>query len=72
MKCWNLFNCFRPRAIRIIFPTVLIVGMLFAVTRNLEASEALEKVRFGTGSRISLTSAPLTMAMGMGFFKEEG
>jgi NitT/TauT family transport system substrate-binding protein len=49
--------------------TVLIVGMLFAGTRDLAA---LEKVRFGTGSRISLTSAPLTMAMGMGFFKQEG
>ena len=34
--------------------------------------EAQEKVRFGTGSAISLTTAPLTMAMGMGFFKEEG
>ena len=34
--------------------------------------EAQEKVWFGTGSAISLTTAPLTMAMGMGFFKEEG
>jgi NitT/TauT family transport system substrate-binding protein len=35
-------------------------------------SWAQQKVKFGTGSAISLTSAPLTMTMGMGFFKEEG
>lgn len=33
---------------------------------------AQEKIKFGTGSAISLTSAPATMAISMGFFKEEG
>jgi NitT/TauT family transport system substrate-binding protein len=33
---------------------------------------ALDKIKFGTGSAISLTSAPLTMAISMGYFKEEG
>lgn len=47
----------------------LICSILLIVSAPLEAQE---KIRFGTGSAISLTSAPLTMAMGMGFFKEEG
>ncbi len=44
--------------------TVLLAGA--------QTSETQEKIKFGTGSAISLTSAPLTMAIGMGFFKEEG
>lgn len=33
---------------------------------------AQEKIKFGTGSAISLTSAPATLAISMGFFKDEG
>ena len=42
----------------------LVAGALPAV--------AQEKIKFGTCSAISLTSAPATMAISMGFFKEEG
>lgn len=35
-------------------------------------AQALETVQFGTASALSLTSAPLTMGMSMGYFKEEG
>ena len=33
---------------------------------------AQEKIKFGTGSALSLTSAPLTMGISMGYFKAEG
>jgi len=33
---------------------------------------AQEKIKFGTGSGLSLTSAPLTLAVSSGFFKAEG
>jgi NitT/TauT family transport system substrate-binding protein len=55
--------------IQIIVWGFLIIAVLFA---GVQPAGAQEKVKFGTGSSISLTSAPLTMAIGMGFFKEEG
>ena len=50
----------------------LIGALVAAVALAGTPARAAEKVVFGTGSAVSLTSAPVTMAMGMGFFKEEG
>jgi NitT/TauT family transport system substrate-binding protein len=43
-----------------------------AVVATALPAVAQEKIKFGTGSAISLTSAPATMAISMGYFKEEG
>lgn len=53
----------------IVLVSLFILGVLFTAIGD---SWAQQKVKFGTGSAISLTSAPLTTAIGMGFFKEEG
>lgn len=53
----------------ILLVSLFILGVLFSPVGD---SWAQQKVKFGTGSAISLTSAPLTMTIGMGFFKEEG
>lgn len=52
----------------------VLIGWLIVVVgcAGSAAVAAQEKVIFGTGTAVSLTSAPLTMAIGMGFFKEEG
>ncbi len=46
--------------------------VLALIAAGASGVQAAEKVVFGTGSAVSLTSAPITMAMGMGYFKEEG
>jgi NitT/TauT family transport system substrate-binding protein len=56
-------------ALRVIAVTLTLAATLTGLA---ESALALEKLKFGTGSAISLTSAPLTMAISMGYFKEEG
>ena len=53
------------RLVRILTTLVLVVGAVVPAA-------AQEKIKFGTGSAISLTSAPATLAISMGFFKDEG
>jgi len=53
----------------VVLVSLFILGLLLT---EIGDSWAQQKVMFGTGSAISLTSAPLTMTIGMGFFKEEG
>jgi NitT/TauT family transport system substrate-binding protein len=50
---------------RILTTLLLVVGAVVPAA-------AQEKIKFGTGSAISLTSAPATLAISMGFFKDEG
>jgi NitT/TauT family transport system substrate-binding protein len=68
MKHPSYSGHFGAGAVRAALPGILAIAVLFAGNQVL----AQEKVKFGTGSAISLTSAPLTTAIGMGFFKEEG
>jgi NitT/TauT family transport system substrate-binding protein len=53
-------------------PALAAIAVVAALLLGASAAPALEKVKFGTASSISLTSAPLTMAISMGYFKDEG
>jgi NitT/TauT family transport system substrate-binding protein len=48
------------------------LGLSALLAAACSAAWAQEKIKFGTGSALSLTSAPLTMGISMGYFKAEG
>lgn len=50
---------------------LLLLAML-TVPHTAANAQSAERVIFGTGSSISLTSAPMIMAVGMGYFEDEG
>ena len=56
---------------RVVYALTALAFMASAAFPVLPAA-AQEKVKFGTGSAISLTSAPATLAISMGYFKDEG
>lgn len=51
---------------------VIAIAAAMAILGSAQPANAQEKIKFGTGSSISLTSAPLTMGLSMGHFKQEG
>jgi NitT/TauT family transport system substrate-binding protein len=53
-------------------PTARIAALAASLLVATGAAFAQEKIKFGTGSALSLTSAPLTMGIAMGYFKAEG
>ena len=52
--------------------TLAALALLVGAVLPIRPAAAQDKVKFGTASSISLTSAPATLAISMGYFKDEG